>query len=301
MSFEKDNNSISFNLDDELDEEEEEYGDIVEIRLLSTTIRISFIRLYKYSPLFREKYLAKESRSDLSQKIIQYLNQFNISETNAILFFKLIQNENINITNDNYRDLYKLSDYFQVKKLKKFLNKYSKSYLSDINMIIFQILEKNSVNNEQNSFVDSFNNEMEQKLSSRINECLQNKFFEKLQISMIDRILSKSDKNILSSDLLLDFITKDIEERHPLFCYLRLINLSDDKFNILYEKFMDNEDTKYFLQYLNIDLEYIRKMKDENKILLSKMNEIEQEMEKEKIEPICSTMKKSTSNRNNES
>lgn len=82
---------VLMNLGNESDDEESVSGHLIEIKLTSITIQISFIQLYKYSQLFRDKYLTEESRESLSEEILQFQNQFDIKEENIILFFKLIK------------------------------------------------------------------------------------------------------------------------------------------------------------------------------------------------------------------
>ncbi|KAK8875610.1 hypothetical protein M9Y10_005779 [Tritrichomonas musculus] len=171
---------VLMNLGNESDDEESVSGHLIEIKLTSITIQISFIQLYKYSQLFRDKYLTEESRESLSEEILQFQNQFDIKEENIILFFKLIQDENVSIINDNYRDLRKLSDYFKVQKLRKFLDKYSKNYLTDLDSIIIQILNSPLLKDPTMGYNDTVNAELEDKLCDKINDCFQNSFFCKI-------------------------------------------------------------------------------------------------------------------------
>lgn len=218
---------VLINLGNESDDEESVSGHLIEIKLTSITIQISFIQLYKYSQLFRDKYLTEESRESLSEEILQFQNQFDIKEENIILFFKLIQDENVSIINDNYRDLRKLSDYFKVQKLRKFLDKYSKNYLTDLDSIIIQILNSPLLKDPTMGYNDTVNAELEDKLCDKINDCFQNSFFAKLPISIIYRILSKSEIENISSDLLFDFINASVEERYVLFHFLNIGKLND--------------------------------------------------------------------------
>lgn len=85
---------------------------------------------------------------------------------------------------------------------------------------------------------------MEECLSSKIDECIANVNFWKLPISIIYRIIERSDKQQFPNNLLYDFISKNIEERNLLFLFLNIRKLTDEKFNSLYELFERCESTK---------------------------------------------------------
>lgn len=108
---------------------------------------------------------------------------------------------------------------------------------------------------------------MEECLSSSVNECFLNQNFCKLPTSTIYRIVENIDNSQISSDLLYEFISKNIEERFALLLFLNLRNLSDEKFNGLHKLFESQKEmkTNNFTDYLPIDLDYIKYLRDDNK------------------------------------
>lgn len=98
--------------------------------------------------------------------------------------------------------------------------------------------------------------------------------FQNLPVSTVYRILEKSDRNNIPSDLLFEYIAKSIEERFVLLCFIDVKSISDQKMNEMIE--LEKRSPLYF-QNMKCDLKYIRKIKDENKnnqAQINKLNEI---------------------------
>lgn len=99
--------------------------DLVTIELESNQkISINYSQLCKHSQLIRNKYLISDVRSQLPKDIQKFQQENKIKSSNLKSFFKLIQDEDIEMTNDKFFDFYKLSEFFQVKSLSKNLEKY---------------------------------------------------------------------------------------------------------------------------------------------------------------------------------
>lgn len=132
------------NLESQLhqNDSEEEEEDLVTLVLRNNTIHVYFSLLCKYSKLIREKYLIFDVKDHLSEDIQRFQQQSNVNDEHIILFMQYFNNTQIVITNDNYRDLYKLSEFFQVKTLLKSLNKYSSANDDDIEFNINVILDE---------------------------------------------------------------------------------------------------------------------------------------------------------------
>lgn len=219
---------------EEYEEEEECEDNLVKIQLQSSSFNVIYSQLFKYSKFIRDNYPnINDIRLELSKNLQIFQSDFKIKEENVILFFKLLQNESIIINNQNYCDLLLLSNFFQVKKITRILNQYKKTYFFDTSFIISQLLMQISKPNANYLLQDQASIEMESLLYNRINDCLQDGPFGLIPISVIYRIISKSDKSQISSDLLFDFISKSIEERFTLFTFLSIQNLSKTKFDEL--------------------------------------------------------------------
>lgn len=186
----------------------------------------------------------------------------------------MINDKNVEICNEQFYDLCKLSEIFKVKPLEILLQKYSQNHSKDFDFIIKLMIENESEKNEIIS-INKYFAQMEKILSENLNKCLENENFEKLQISTIYRIIKKSDTKNISSDLLYDFIAKSIKERCVLLHFLDIEKLSDEKLNeILYKTQKEDEESNYY-QYLPINFKYIKTLRDENLQLKIKIKELE--------------------------
>ena len=208
--------------------------DQFEIHISLEKVNFNFHRLFKYSEKIQKEYYPENLISDLSFKIIQLQQALNIKEENIICFFKLINEENVEISIDQYCDLVKIAKYFKVKTLQSYLSKYAKKNLTDIDFII-NLLKENETNKTNDFFQEEANSfELEQLLIDQINECLNNERFGELPISMIYRIIKESSKTEINQNLLFDFINKNRKERYILFSFLNLHQLSESNFKELY-------------------------------------------------------------------
>ncbi|KAK8880814.1 hypothetical protein M9Y10_003505 [Tritrichomonas musculus] len=235
---------------------------------LSEIMRISFYNLIRYSQAVRENIIYNDIINTFTNHLDLFARSSNIRFENIELFFRLLQNEKIEISNDQYCDLFRLSEHFGVDCLTNILKSYFKRHIKNIDFIIQLLIDQISTQKYDIITNSEFSKEMEDCLSCKIDECVVNSNFCKLPISTIYRIIEKSDASQISSDLLYEFISKNINERFTLLLFLNLRNLSDEKFNSLHKLFESNKKTSInnFSPYLPIDLDYIKYLKDDNKI-----------------------------------
>lgn len=253
------------------DEESIDESEFVEIKLISSQVKVKISQLFKYSKIFRENYQDIYFLPSLSHKLQIYQTKFNINDQNAILFFRLIHDEEVVISNEIYFDLYKLSEFFNATKLTNFLNKYSKNNFNDLSYIIQKIRVSIQGYDDDSNDQDNFIIEMEQKLVDRINECFTNPYFGDLPVSIIYRMISKCNIQTLSMDLLFDFISNSINTRFSLLNFLDLQKLPESKFDELYEKYIESGKS-YIYQHLPNNLDYINNLKNGNKAFLQQVN-----------------------------
>lgn len=168
---------------------------------------------------------------------LSYSSSFHIRRDNIDIFFRILQNEKIEISNEQYCDLYRLSEHFGVDCLTSILKNYFKRHVKNIDFIINILYDQISTQTTDIITKSDISKEMEECLSSSVNECFLNQNFCKLPTSTIYRIVENIDNSQISSDLLYEFISKNIEERFALLLFLNLRNLSDEKFNGLHKLF----------------------------------------------------------------
>lgn len=282
-----------------IDEDSDSYDDDnIQIELESNIIEISYSQLCKYSSFIREKYGINEAKGFLTENLIKYESEYGITEKIIIIFFKSIdKDKNITIDVDNFWSINILSTFLSIKKYQKQLKKFTEDHANDISFISMLFLKQSSPNF---SFLfkefddDTFEIGFEDLLKENVDECLQNKEFEKLPIPQIYKIVAESDENY-TNDILYDFIRKDIEKRCCLFELIELRDLSDEKFDDLYNVYIsDKKIPKKCFDHLKINLDYlneIRKcdidqLKNENKQLFIRNNElkIQKKQLKEQLE-----------------
>lgn len=154
--------------------------------------------------------------------------------------------------------------FFQVTKLSKILNKYKKTHFLDADFIINQILEQISFNKNDNFTDITPIFDMESSLYNKVNECFQSQQFGLLPISIVYRIIEKSEQDKISNDLLFDFISESIEERFILFTFLNVYKLTRTKFDELFDLYNKTKDSNQnFFQHLPVDLLFIKSINDE--------------------------------------
>ena len=257
---------ITFNIQDELKRSDDE-KDLIMINLSSHSIKIHYYQLCKYSQLIEDEYQKIDVGDRLSYDIERIQKDFNIEDNNVITFINIMKEGNIQLSSYQFRDLFILAEYFKVKFLQSFLERYSKSHLKDINYVINTILSFKSNRTNECIQNDELSIRMEQILIDKIDKCIQNENFGKLPISIVYRIFEKSDMTKISNDDLYTFITRSIESRHILFYFLDIQNLSDDNFNDLYNSYLKQKKSKtvFYYQFLHVDLDYVKQLKDEIK------------------------------------
>lgn len=261
------------------DDEDEE---TITIKLNSNSIEVNYNQLCKYSKLIREDYTIHESRSSLSSKLQDFEDQYNIPESSTILFFKLVQKEDIEITGSEYFDLFDLASFFKSNQIKKILKRTLEKNSEDIEFIL-KIIQNNKLNETQSIVeIDDLYFDFEQMLKNRVNECLQNGNFGALNISMVYRIIELGQKDTQTSDLLFDFIMKNIDERFILFRFVEIRNLSDEKFEELRNGFIESKNSgkSRYYEYLKLDLDHLQNLKEANKNQKNKIVSLNSEIER---------------------
>ena len=214
MEYQK--NTININ---DLQGNIEEYEEI-EIKTLSNNIKINFLQLYKYSSIISRMDPRDKIQNTISQNIQNLQKNHFCKEESISIFFKLLNEKNVEIDETFYYDLYILSDLFKVNILKNFFENYFRDNIENIDFVInsyFKHIEsQNDIAHQTNDCIIK----METLLSRNINTCLENEHFGKLPIPFIHRIIKNNDIIEINNDLLYNFILKSLNERYSLFFYI---------------------------------------------------------------------------------
>lgn len=266
------------------DSDDDNDDEVISIKLKTQTIEINYFQLSQFSKLIRQEYNLSDTKANLSTKLQEFLDENNIPESVAVSFFKLIRKENIEISSDIFLNLCKLSSFFKSTQIKKFLVKFLNSSLDNFSFIISLIEENKSDESKCIVKIDDASINLEESLTKNINQCIPNNGFGQLPISIISHIIEASQFDEKTSDILYKFIEEKIEDRFSLFPFIDLENLSEENFDILYEKFMKENDSKNdekkYYQCFRPCLKYMKKLKETSKDQEQKIKSLEEENEK---------------------
>ena len=283
--MEKDS-EFSFNLREEFVKEED--IKIIRFQTSANIIKIPFVQFFKYSHLAQE-YRCDDIENHISEELQAYQRSSKIKEDCVQIFFKLLQEESISITADHYIGLCKLSDKFKVYTLQSLLKKYAKKNSNNIELLLNLLNELQSTKDDKIFNITEFSSNIDSCLSKEINKCLKNEKFGNLAVSTVYRILEKSDINEIQSDYLFDFISNSIKDRFPLFEFLKVEKLSDEKFNGLYHIYSNGLIEKCLFRYLPTNLSYIKLLKDnidDNKKRIKSLEEDNENLKEKQIKMI---------------
>lgn len=267
--------------------EDEKDGDSYKITfdVSSDKIKVSFVSLTKYSQIVQDQLKNDNIFKELSEKLNEYQKANHIKTESIIHFFKILEDNEISINNDEFLDLSKLATIFKVKPLDRYLKKYLNDQFTDIDFILTLIIEeeKNKNDEETNIINNDLLIEMESCLIKNINDCFQNPKFEQINHSILYRLFESSEE--INSSLLYKFICKSIEERFIFFRFVKIEELSEEQFNEICDNFEKNEYHKYYV-YLPNNLKYIKNMKDEMNALKNRISKIESMFQEERNQNI---------------
>ena len=287
------------------EEYENEYSTKEEntIKVGSEFVKYSKWSLFKYSTKIREEYDRINIDKYLEDMISNIQKYKNINPAHIKIFFKLLNEENQIITNDEYFDLIKLAKYFQVNPLYKALNKYAITHKNDIDFIISIIINeeeertneskeysKTTIFNEnieeENENENENRKELESILINNINEFMKNCNIEKVSFSTIYRIIEGSSKKYIDSNELFEFIKKKENERYILYSFLKIKELNDNNYSKLYKDYERTRGTSksIYYDYLKQELTYINELRKHQEELLTRISTLEKQVQATHLE-----------------
>lgn len=278
-----------------LNNDYDDEDDFISFQYEHTTINLYYSHLSKYSRLIRKKYLFSDVQDRLPQELHKFQEQFDINPETIIIFFQLLQkdfsiDENDSFTFKQYVEFLHISDFLQIQKFTKKIIDYINSQKVEADFAIQIILYEIEKAQNTKNLKFQINKEIEIVLSSKINECFQNEKFAQIPISLIYRIIENCDMKNLSTDLLFDFMMKDLSKFNILFSFLEIQNLSEERVDFLCECYL-NDSNRQFFGFLKCNLAYIMKLREDdkkiqkqlivkendNKLLQNKLNDLNSE------------------------
>lgn len=190
-----------------------ENDDLITFQLDSKTINLHYSQFVKYSKLARVEYLFTDVINRFPQELHKFQEKSQISPDNIVYSFQLLQqNYDIDINSDltyiQCIDLLKISKYLEIRKLSDLINEYLKEQSITVDFIIQIIDFEAKKQKETENYEFGISKDMENLLTSKIDECFMSEKFSSLPISVIYHIIEKSSNKRISCDKLLISLKK---------------------------------------------------------------------------------------------
>ena len=229
-------------------------------------INFYYSQLTKYSKRIRDTYLFLDVYNRFPQEIQKFQEEFQLLPESVDYFFQLLRQNcdidgQLNLTYIHCIDLLKISKFFKIRKLSFKTYQYINDHKSDVDFVVQMIEHELKTQNKTEEHSLDISKEIEQLLTSKINECLSNEKFKELPIEILYRIISKSSQESINSNKLFDIIIRSINKYCVLFPFLELQKLSEDRLEELCEKYSNSdENTRQCFNHLKCNLNLIREM-----------------------------------------
>ena len=241
-------------------------------------LQVNFANFFIQSKYIRDKYQYSEALLLISTEFEKMRSEFNVSYESIKYFIQLVQQEKVNIPIEQFKNLYILSEYFNIPK---FTNELEKIYMSKLNQdLSFNIQILIDMKTMNNKLGTKLTIKAENFLSDRINECFENRKFSELSAPTIYRIVNGSKEENINYNLLVDFIINSIDTRFTLLRLIKLEKLTDDKLDE-FINFLDkqNEDSKKkYLEYMPFSILFIKQMKNDYDKLFKEFNQLKEKL-----------------------
>lgn len=252
------------------DDENYENDDLINFQLDKSEINLYYSQLAKYSKRIRDKYLFIDVFNKFPQEIRKFQEEYQLSLESLVCFFQILEQnsnikENIILQYNQCADLLTISKYLEIRKLHKEITEYIKSRTVDVDFAIQMIQYEIQKHEKTGKTEYEISSEIEDTLSSKIDECLFNEKFANLPISTIYRIVEKGSVKGLSSDKLFGFIKKSINSFYVLFQFIKIEKLSENCLLELFDVYskMDKKTQQYF-NYMPFNFNLFNEMLNKN-------------------------------------
>ena len=267
QNFDKGHNS---DINDDYDFEKD---DLVTFQHNSKNINFYYSQLTKYSKHIREKYLFSDAINRLPLELDQLQEETQLLPENVALFFQLLErnyelNEGMTLKYNQCVDLLQICNFFEVRKLSSKIKRYIKSHDIEVDFILQMLeydLQKGKVINDNRLEISE---EIENVLSSKINECFSNEKFKELPIQIIYRVINKSSPTEINSNKLFDIIMTSLSKFCVLLQFLDLQKLSEDRLEELCKMHSKSDgSTQHCFDYLKCNLSLLNEINSRKKNL----------------------------------
>ena len=246
----------------------------IEIEISSYKHTFPFIQIFKYSERIQREYENDYIKERVKEQIKEAQRELNISDKSLGIFIELLKDQKVEISNESYLELNKLSKFFEIHPLTKLLKNYAQGHSKDVNFIIQIILSIGAMKSDDEILNEINTYEYEKILQAEINECLINDKFGSLPISTIHRIMKGCDMQRIDQRRLYDFIMKKVDERSVLFSFLCIDSMDEEIFNALYSKYEEsNEKINY--EFIGPNLRYIKELRESKRQLEERIKKLE--------------------------
>lgn len=223
-------------------------------------VHVNYYKLVYQSKYIRDNFSYSEALTSFQAEIEKIEDKLKINKESIKLFIQLIQQEKVSITYDHFKNFCTLSNYFCIPRFTQKLDKIMREeLLNDLNFSIQILIDSQSATDNNDT---EFTSKIEDLLGNRVNECFKIQKFGELPISIIYRIINKSDKEKFNHDLLIDFILESISTRFILLRLVELHKLTDKKLEKFFKFFDEQQESReIYMAYMQFNYSFIKKMK----------------------------------------
>lgn len=163
------------------------------------------------------------------------------------------------------------------------INEYLKEQSINVDFIIQIIDFEAKKQKETENYEFGISKDMENLLTSKIDECFMSEKFSSLPISVIYRIIEKSSNKRISCDKLFDFIKKNVSKFCVLFSFVDLQRLSESRLEEICELYSKSDEiSRDYFNYLKCNLSMIKEMCQAKKILEERLKTTERNSQDKK-------------------
>ena len=269
-----------------------EEEDLIRIKLEEEDeVQVSFSKLVTYSKYIRDKYKYSEAKIFIEHDLKNYSKNNNIKTSSIKHFIELFYEEQVTIFKEEFFDIYRLSEYFDIGVFIFSLDELLEERLyKDIDITLEflkenqEILYKGDQGDQEEE--TRLNDKIENFLSTHINECLLSDEMNVLSTSTIYRLLEDSCKETLDFEILIEFIFKSLDTRFIFLKFVELHKLSEGCIENFFQHLREtsDKDQERYFDYIQFDFKFYERAKTRYDLLLTESKETKIELLRNKEE-----------------
>lgn len=258
---------------------------LTNVTYMYKTYAVDLTQLSKCSDFIMDNYKSDETHFSIyfPVHLREIQKSFNISIVSIQSFMRILTGEIEPINDEVCFDLYKLSKIYKIRKLNDAILRFCRFKNRTIDEIAYFYVKLKEIEQAEpeDKYLDEFSKKINivQRLGDNMKECLASDNFKRLSLNQIYQILEKC--KAIPSDDLLDFIAESKNKRLPLFCFIDIAQLSEEKREELCNSILDLPFIlSQFCKLLASNEEFLAGFKIKDDLYYSKYNRLKQSSDK---------------------